>query len=111
MRLPLYNAARINSPGKRLGYVAFVTGIASASVSLALFLIGEFHPGYWGNVWEGVFFGWPQQFWRDWNYSSNAEYRRFCYGGAGIGILGWLFSYGYDATMGRLVRWVRTGSA
>lgn len=110
MRPPLYSATQLNSPTKRLGYVALLTGLASASISLGVFLFVEFTPGYWGNIWHGLFFGWPRQFWRDWNYSDVATYRRFCYGGLTLAVLGWLFSYGYDDTIGNVVRWIRTGS-
>lgn len=109
MRPPLYNAQQLNTPGKRLGYVALLVGAFTSLLTLALFLVLEFEAGSWGNVWHGLFFGWLEQFWRDWNKHWYLRYRQFCYGGAATAALGWLLSYGYERTVGSFVRWVRSG--
>ena len=110
MRLPFNSSKRINTPGKRLGLLALTLGASATVVSLLLFIVLEFRAGYWGDVWQGLFFGWPEQFWRNWNNRHESGYRNFCYGGAILATVGWSFSYGYDATLNRFVRWVRTGS-
>jgi hypothetical protein len=87
-----------------------VLGAFIALASFALFCISTFRARGWASIIDALLYRWPiRQLWFDWNYGFNDEYRYSCYGGAGLTLVGWLLSYGYEATLGRFINWVRTG--
>jgi hypothetical protein len=100
----------MDTPVKRAGYAVFVVGAGVFVIATVLFSFIEFRPGHWGNVFEGLFYGWPLEFFRDLFGYSGREYRPFVLGGLIIAAIGCLFSVAYDSTVGRLAHWIKAGN-
>src|SRR5258706_10170103 len=105
---PPFVGQSINTPIKRFGYVVLLVGIIILASSLVHFGIFVFRSGGWGNYLTAAFHG-PQEFFGDLFGYRGRRYIPYLVGGFIIGAAGYLLSYGYDATIARLVRWIRTG--
>lgn len=109
LRPPFYSPKRINTPLKRVGYVLFWVGALLTVGALLAFAVLRFRPGYWGNFLYGLFVGWPSEFVDDLAGYWGRPYRIVIAIGLVIWFVGFVLSYAHDQTIGRFVRWVKTG--
>ncbi|HBT0133028.1 TPA: hypothetical protein MAZ80_003900 [Klebsiella pneumoniae] len=95
---------KLNTPTKRAGIIVFFVGFAIAFSSvLAADLLrrGDFLWNLWRFVSDAVVF----------HYSyRNVESKLFFAAGFYLMIIGFLFSYLYDLTVGKLINWIRNGN-
>lgn len=109
LRAPFYSPTHINTPLKRVGYVLFWAGALLTIGALLAFAVLHFRPGYWGSFLYGLFIGWPLQFIDDLAGYWGRPYRIVTAIGFASWLVGFFLSYAHDQTVGRFVRWVKTG--
>ncbi|SXH14439.1 hypothetical protein [Klebsiella pneumoniae] len=95
---------KLNTPTKRVGIIVFFVGCAiafSSALSADLLRRGDFLWNLWRFVSDAVTFH---------HSYRNVASRLFFAAGFYLMIIGFLFSYLYDLTAGKLISWIRNGN-
>ncbi len=109
MRLPFYDTNRLDTPTKRVGYILLLLGVGITITSILIFSVIKFRPGYWGRgYFYSIFIGWPTEFIDD--FMDQGIYRKVFFLGVCLSVIGFMISFAYDSTLGRLLHWIKTGN-
>ncbi len=108
-QLPFYDSVKLNTPTKRAGYLALLAGGTAAGLSLVAFLLAEYHWDFYRQLLSRDFKYQFESLVSNWSGFGMEKYRAVFYGGLAVSIVGWLLSFGYERTLGKVARWLRTG--